>query len=132
MDPSGCPANLPTAVAWSAAPWIVNRIIFVSLEAPSLLRRLDEHGRPEVAFVVDGRPASALKGDTLLTAILVNTPALRLSEFGDGARGGFCLIGACQDCWVWTEDGARLRACSTYVEPGMRVVTKEAPWPRLG
>ncbi len=100
-------------------------------EPRPLLRRLAERDRPEVSFVVDGRAATALRGDTLLTAILLNGPALRLSEFGDGPRAGFCLMGACQDCWVWTEDGTRLRACSTAVEPGMRILTREVPWPRL-
>jgi len=103
----------------------------VPSEARPLLRRLAECDRPEVRFAIDGRAATALQGDTLLTAILLNAAALRLSEFGDGPRAGFCLMGACQDCWVWTEEGRRLRACSTFVEPGMRIVTREAPWPRL-
>lgn len=100
-------------------------------EARPLMRRLGEHGRAEVAFTLDGRPATALRGDTLLTAVLVNAAALRLSEFGDGPRAGFCLMGACHDCWVWTAEGVRLRACSTAVEAGMRIVTREAPWPSL-
>jgi hypothetical protein len=97
-----------------------------------LLRRLDETGRHPVAFTIDGRSVTALEGDTLLTAILINAAALRLSEFGDGPRAGFCLMGACQDCWVWTEDGQRLRACGTPVASGLRVLTREVPWPRLG
>ena len=100
-------------------------------EPMPLMRRLGEKDRREVAFLIDGRAVTALHGDTLLTAVLLNGAALRTSEFGDGPRAGFCLMGACQDCWVWTEDGARLRACSTYVEPGIRIVTREAPWPRL-
>jgi NADH dehydrogenase/NADH:ubiquinone oxidoreductase subunit G len=36
------------------------------------------------------------------------------------------MIGACQDCWVRCEDGARIRACSTLVKEGMRIVTKGA------
>jgi NADH dehydrogenase/NADH:ubiquinone oxidoreductase subunit G len=46
-------------------------------------------------------------------------------------RSGFCLMGACQDCWVWTEDGERLRACTTVVREGLRVTTEplEATWP---
>lgn len=97
-----------------------------------LLHRLGERDRPLISFVIDGQPATALQGDTLLTAVLVNASALRRSEFGDGPRAGFCLMGACQDCWVWTEAGTRLRACSTPVEAGMRIVTKEAPWPFPG
>ncbi|KPL55921.1 hypothetical protein ABB55_15705 [Prosthecomicrobium hirschii] len=75
-----------------------------------------------VAFTIDGRPAAAKVGDLLLSAILLNGGALRRFEFGDGHRAGFCLMGACQDCWVDLADGRRLRACTTPVEPGMAVV----------
>lgn len=93
--------------------------------------RLAEHDRAAVKFRVDGRPAQALAGDTLLVALLTNGARLRDSEFGDGPRAGFCLMGACQDCWVWTESGGRLRACSTPVQAGMAICTKPpaAFWP---
>jgi hypothetical protein len=58
-----------------------------------------------------------------LTAILLHRGYLRMSEFGDGPRAGFCLMGACQDCWVSAADGERLRACTTYVAAGMAIVT---------
>ncbi|WP_242662141.1 (2Fe-2S)-binding protein [Teichococcus deserti] len=88
--------------------------------------------RPSVTLAVDGQVVTALEGDTVLTAVLLHGAALRQSEFGDGPRAGFCLMGACQDCWVWTEQGTRLRACSTPVTAGLRIVTREVPWPRLG
>jgi predicted molibdopterin-dependent oxidoreductase YjgC len=50
---------------------------------------------------------------------------VRHSEFSGKPRAGFCLIGACQDCWVRGEDGKRMRACSTRIEAGMRVVTED-------
>lgn len=89
--------------------------------------RLDETDRPTVAFEVDGAPATALAGDTLLVAILANGGRLRDAEFGGEARAGFCLMGACQDCWVWTAEGERLRACSTPVSEGLRILTRD-PW----
>ena len=92
-------------------------------------QRVDERNRSTVRLEIDRVPVTALAGDTLMVAILTNTGRLRESEFGDGARAGFCLMGACQDCWVWTEDGGRLRACSTTVAEGMRILTREAPWP---
>ena len=96
----------------------------------SRLVRLAETDRAPVHFEVDGRPATALEGDTLLVAVLVHQQHLRHSEFGDGVRAGFCLMGACQDCWVWTEEGERLRACSTVVRGGLRIATRplEATW----
>jgi predicted molibdopterin-dependent oxidoreductase YjgC len=38
-------------------------------------------------------------------------------------RAGFCMMGACQDCWIATAEGERLRACSTFIAPGMALVT---------
>ncbi len=92
--------------------------------------RLAETARPRVQLVIDGRSVDALAGDTLMVAMLNNVRHLRESEFGDGKRAGFCLMGACQDCWVWTDGGERLRACTTVVGEGMHVVTTqpEAAW----
>jgi len=85
--------------------------------------RLAETDRPALHLRIDGEPATALEGDTLLVALLTHGRRVRTSEFGDGTRAGFCLMGACQDCWVWDEAGHRLRACSTAVVDGMRVRT---------
>lgn len=95
--------------------------------------RLAETDRARVCIVIDGHTVEALAGDTLMVALLNNARSLRESEFGDGKRAGFCLMGACQDCWVWTADGERLRACTTVVGEGMHIVTTqpEATWPNL-
>lgn len=92
--------------------------------------RLAETGRATIHFFIDGRAAEALEGDTLLVAMLSAARSVRTSEFGDDKRAGFCLMGACQDCWVWTAQGQRLRACSTQVAAGMQIVTEntEAAW----
>lgn len=88
--------------------------------------RLAEDDRAAVFFTLDGVPERALAGDTVLTAILTQRRILRTSDFSGEPRAGFCLIGACQDCWIRTEDGTRLRACSTTIETGMRLITKTA------
>jgi D-hydroxyproline dehydrogenase subunit gamma len=85
------------------------------------LLRVAETDRPALSFVLDGAPAAALVGDTLLTAILARDGYLRRSEFGDGPRAGFCLMGACQDCWVNVEGLGRVRACMTPITDGLRV-----------
>ncbi|WP_353189603.1 (2Fe-2S)-binding protein [Pandoraea pnomenusa] len=106
-------------------------------EAPghAQLTRLAETARAPVTFHLDGKPVQALAGDTLLTAILTHQRHVRISEFTGAPRAGFCLIGACQDCWVRcapvssaADDAqlARVRACSTTVQPGMRVLTRAA------
>jgi len=90
----------------------------------SLLKRLVELDRPALAFTLDGEPASGLQGDTLLTAVLTNSEHLRGSDFSAEPRAGFCMMGACQDCWVRLGDGRRVRACSTLLEPG-QVVSRD-------
>ena len=86
-----------------------------------LVRLLDQD-RPEITLTVDGAEVAARAGDTLLTAVLAAGGAfLRMSEFGDGPRAGFCLMGACQDCWVTVTGRGRARACTTLAEDGMAV-----------
>ncbi|SKD02522.1 (2Fe-2S)-binding protein [Paraburkholderia hospita] len=92
----------------------------------SQLLRVAEAGRAPVSFFLDGVEVGALTGDTVLAAILMQQRHVRHSEFSGEPRAGFCMIGACQDCWVRCEDGARIRACSTLVKEGMRIVTKGA------
>ncbi|MBX8476640.1 (2Fe-2S)-binding protein [Pseudomonas cichorii] len=96
--------------------------------------RLGERDRPTVSLKVDGLSVEALQGDTLMVALLTQGAALRQSEFDPGRRAGFCLMGACQDCWVWTRSGERLRACSNEVREGLDTVTTqpEASWPLHG
>jgi predicted molibdopterin-dependent oxidoreductase YjgC len=86
--------------------------------------RVAETARASVSFVLDGIEVEALAGDTLLVAILTQQRHARRSEFSGEPRAGFCLIGACQDCWVRSEDGTRLRACSTPLREGMRISTR--------
>lgn len=87
-------------------------------------RRVYPSHTARVQFTIDGRAAQAQVGDLLSTAILLNQRYLRKFEFGPGYRAGFCLMSACQDCWVALTDGRRVRACDTLVEEGMGVLTE--------
>jgi len=87
----------------------------------ALLKRLAERDREVLPFILDGEPASGMAGDTLLTAVLTTSDFLRGSDFSAEPRAGFCLMGACQDCWVRLGDGRRVRACSTLLEAGQDV-----------
>lgn len=82
--------------------------------------RLDE---TPVPFTLNGVAETGRRGDTVLTAILSVSGRLRQSEFTGEDRAGFCLIGACQDCYVMLANGSRVRACSTALEPGMAFIT---------
>jgi D-hydroxyproline dehydrogenase subunit gamma len=87
-----------------------------------LFQRIDDRGGDPVPLTIDGARVEARQGDLLVTAILLHRSDLRRFEFGPGMRAGFCLMAACQDCWVRLADGRRVRACSTLVEPGMAVL----------
>jgi D-hydroxyproline dehydrogenase subunit gamma len=86
------------------------------------LARLRDTDRAPVRLMLENQGIDALEGDTLLTALLAGGAGhLRESEFGDGPRAGFCLMGACQDCWVVVEGLGRVRACATLARDGMVV-----------
>ena len=86
-----------------------------------ILYRVAETARDVVHFVLDGQPSQALRGDTVLTAMLTQTDQLRRHDVAAEPRAGFCMMGACQDCWVDCADGRRLRACTSFIEPGMEL-----------
>ncbi|WP_334173819.1 (2Fe-2S)-binding protein [Pseudoxanthobacter sp.] len=100
---------------------------------PVTFRRLGETHRPSLTIFCDSQPVEALEGDTVLSALLAHGGFLRVSEFLHRPRAGFCLMGACNDCVVWTADGSKLVACQTAVTPGLQVFTRlpEASWPPL-
>ena len=88
-----------------------------------LMRRASPCAEPLLQLTWNGAPLQAHAGDTVLTALLNAADHLRLT-LGEGApRAGFCLMGACQDCWVQTADGRRLRACTTLATDGMALVS---------
>src|SRR5437868_5631287 len=91
-----------------------------SSTGPQLVR-LVERERSVVAFTLDGAAASAREGDTILTAVLTLRRHL-VQAGGEAPRSGFCLMGACQECWV-DADGKPARACGTLVTAAMQVTT---------
>jgi NADH dehydrogenase/NADH:ubiquinone oxidoreductase subunit G len=74
--------------------------------------------------VVDGIRVSARAGQSVLSVLLARDVSVRVHELSGEPRAGFCLMGACQDCWVWFGDARRGRACTTPVEDGMTIFTR--------
>ncbi|WP_179119683.1 2Fe-2S iron-sulfur cluster-binding protein [Ensifer adhaerens] len=97
-----------------------------------LLRRRYRLDETPVPFVLNGVAETGRRGDTVLTAILSVSGSLRQSEFTGEKRAGFCLIGACQDCYVMMADGRRVRACSTALLPGMAFITDVGAMAEIG
>jgi len=89
-----------------------------------VVRRLDG-AREAVALTVDGEVVPAFRGETVLAAMLTARQWIRPFEFGTEHRAGFCLIGACLDCWVRLTDGTPIRSCTTLVTDAMEIVTDE-------
>lgn len=83
-------------------------------------------GQP-VTLSFEGTAIRATTGDSVLVALLESGGLLRRLEFGGEPRAGFCLMGACQDCWVWSAEGGRLRACTTEVADGMVLFAEPQP-----
>jgi len=92
-----------------------------------LLTRLAVGRRQVLAFELDGLPCTGFEGDTVLTAVLAQGGVLRHTDLSGAPRAGFCAMGACQDCWMDSADGPRLRACSTPLQAGMRLLTRRGP-----
>jgi predicted molibdopterin-dependent oxidoreductase YjgC len=87
------------------------------------LIRVARFNSPPVRLAVDGRTIEASVGESVLAAMLRAGDEIGKAEVGGAGRAGFCLMGACQDCWVWLADGGRIRACTTAVAEGMQIVT---------
>ena len=109
LDLPNAPAAMPPDVPATPA----GRIVRLTAVRESVLH-----------ITVDGCPTVARAGDSVLVAVLAAGPCLRHSEFTGEPRAGFCLMGACQDCWMWTEDGRRIRACTTRAWDGLAVTTR--------
>lgn len=84
-------------------------------------RRVARRSGAAVTLSFDGRSIHATAGDSILAALLENGAFVRRLEFGAEPRAGFCLMGACQDCWVWSAAGGRIRACTTPVSEGLKL-----------
>ena len=89
-----------------------------------LLVRIAQGPRASVPFSLDGQPCTGFEGDTVLTAVLAATSQLREHETSGRPHAGFCAMAACQDCWMDTASGERLRACTTPLSAGMQLLTR--------
>ena len=88
---------------------------------PAVTRRTD------AIIHLDGIAVPAQAEESLITALLVAGLMTGWSEFDGSPRCGFCLMGACQDCTLWSASGERLRACMTEVVDGMELCRLPPP-----
>ena len=77
-----------------------------------------------VRFSFDGTPLEALRGMTIVGALLANGIASwRRTRADDRPRGIFCGTGVCFDCLVDVGDRRAVRACLVPVQDGDEVHT---------
>ncbi|AZO79948.1 MULTISPECIES: (2Fe-2S)-binding protein [unclassified Bosea (in: a-proteobacteria)] len=98
------------------------------MDAPrAQFRRVAVRAGQPVTLSFEGAAIRATTGDSVLAALLESGALIRRLEFGSEPRAGFCLMGACQDCWVWSAEGGRIRACTTEVADGMILFAEPQP-----
>ena len=78
--------------------------------------------RRVVTLQVQGRPITALEGDTLAIALLnaAVTPFRRTPVSGQ-PRAPMCLMGVCFDCLVEVDGRQNVQSCMVEVSDGMQV-----------
>ncbi|MER0446744.1 (2Fe-2S)-binding protein [Streptomyces sp. Edi4] len=84
--------------------------------------------RPGPAFeiTVDGRPVSALPGQSVAAALwAAGILAWRTTRVGGRPRGAFCGIGQCYDCLATVNGVPNRRACLVPVADGDEITTQE-------
>ena len=76
-------------------------------------------------ITVDGKPVKAVKGETILAALLAEGIIInRYTTKRHEPRGLFCAIGQCTDCMMVVNGMPNVRTCITPVEEGMTVETQ--------
>jgi len=73
----------------------------------------------DTVITLDGTAIPAQQGESLITALLAAGAMTGYNEFDGSPRCGFCLMGACQDCTLWTAAGEKIKACTTVVDGAM-------------
>ena len=98
-----------------------------SLHRSARFVRVARWTSPTITISIDGEIVEVPKGQSILVSVLSHRATLRTQMVSSEPRAGFCLMGACQECWMWLDDGRRVRACTTTVDAGMAVCTTAPP-----
>lgn len=78
-----------------------------------------------VEFTLDGRPLSAVAGQTVAAALIdAGVRSWRTTRLRGSPRGVFCGIGVCFDCLITVDGRAGVRACLLPVADGMALVSE--------
>jgi len=90
-----------------------------------MFQRLRDHRAASLKFAIDGEPATGFDGDTVAAALLLaGRVVFRETAVSRSARGPYCLMGACHDCYVEIDGVANQQACLIPLRDGMQVSTQ--------
>lgn len=85
--------------------------------------------RPEsrtVSLSVDGKPITALLGDSVAAALLsAGILACRTTPVSGATRAPYCMMGVCFECLVTIDGIGSRQACLARVRDGMRIETQQ-------
>ena len=85
--------------------------------------------RPEsgtVTLSVDGKPVTALPGDSVAAALLAaGIIACRTTPVSGAPRAPYCMMGVCFECLVAIDGVGSRQACLARVRDGMRIETQQ-------
>ena len=98
-----------------------------SLHRSARFVRVARWTSPTITISIDGEIVEVPRGQSIMASVLSFRTILRTQMVSGAPRAGFCLMGACQECWVWLDDGRRVRACTTMVDAGMAICTTAPP-----
>lgn len=96
-----------------------------------MFRKLEPEQKPvtTVTVILDGASIVAEAGEPVAAILLRTSPfTARTSPVGGGARGPFCMMGACFECLVEVDGIASTRACLVRARDGL-VVRRRAGRP---
>ncbi len=85
----------------------------------------------KISLMVDGKSVVAYEGETVHAALTAaNIKRLKNSNSNDSrtleSRGVFCGMGICYECLVTIDHVPDQRACMTFVEDQMEIITNES------
>jgi len=91
-----------------------------------MFQRLNQPESRTVSLSVDGRPVTALSGDSVAAALLAaGILACRTTPVSGAQRAPYCMMGVCFECLVTIDGVGSRQACLTRVRDGMRIETQQ-------
>ncbi len=85
-----------------------------------------------VNVLLNGQSVQALKGSSVAAvALSQNLSYTRTSPVYASKRAPFCMMGVCYECLMVIDGQPNQRACSTYVQEGMRIEIQQGVGPEM-